>query len=754
MIDNIEQDQDYENFLSTKEVKSHQCGFDLDKNLLNKKLFEYQKSIVYWALRKGKSAVFAATGLGKTFIQTEWAFHVSNSENAPVLIIAPLAVTHQTIDEAKKLGIHIVSYEKSTDENKIVIINYESIHKINDIDKFCGVVLDESSILKSFESKTKNKLIELFYNFKYKLACTATPSPNDYMELGNHAEFLGIMSRNEMLAMYFIHDGKNTSKWRLKGHAKHNFWKWLSNWSVMLTMPSDLGFEDDKKHVLPKLNINYINVPYSGELPKTLSLTDRKKIRQNSINARFEACRNLLQNTTEQFVIWCGLNKESEMLSSLPNTKDIKGSDCVEYKLKTILDFQTGHLRNLVTKARITGYGLNWQHCNNVIFFGMSDSFEDYFQAVRRCWRFGQEKEVNVYVIISDQEMPIVENVLRKEEDYNLMIKEMISLQDITKFSVTKKEISKYIERSVLSDNYSLYLGDSTKLLDKIEDNSIDYSIYSPPFLSLYVYSNSYRDLGNSTNDDQFFKHYKFIVQQLLRVIKPGRLMSVHCANIPYQKYKDGFIGLKDFRGDLIRLITSCGFIFHSEVCIWKNPVVEVTRTKALGLLHKTIKKDSSMSRQGIPDYLLTFRVPGENENPIEHDGDNFPVNLWQRYASPVWMDINQTNTLQAKMARDGDDERHICPLQLDVIERALMLWTNPKDVVLSPFAGIGSEGYKALQMGRKFVGIELKQSYFNVALKNLDIASGKVPDLYPNPYKDSTGYTIKPENEKSKGFF
>lgn len=281
--------------------------------------------------------------------------------------------------------------------------------------------------------------------------------------------------------------------------------------------------------------------------------------------------------------------------------------------------------------------------------------------------------------------------------------------------------------------DWTLYNGDSCEVLQSLPDNSIGYSVFSPPFSSLYTYSNSERDLGNCKSDDEFYTHFKFIVDQLFRVMQSGRLVSIHCMLIPAMKERDGYIGLKDFRGDLIRLFQKAGFIFHGEVTIWKDPLIEATRTKALGLMHKQLCKDSSRCRQGLPDYVVTMRKPGENENLISHpngmvtySGEDevkkgvYSHEVWRKYASPVWFDIRQTNTLNKNGAREDKDERHICPLQLDTIERCITLWSNPDDIVLSPFAGIGSEGYQAVKMGRKYIGIELKQSYFNCAVMNL----------------------------------
>ena len=277
------------------------------------------------------------------------------------------------------------------------------------------------------------------------------------------------------------------------------------------------------------------------------------------------------------------------------------------------------------------------------------------------------------------------------------------------------------VKDQAITEKYALYNGDSCEILLDIPDNSVHYSIFSPPFSSLYTYSNSDRDLGNCRTDNEFFEHFKFIVENLYRVLKPGRLLSFHCMNLPTSKERDGFIGIKDFRGDLIRMFQAAGFIFHSEVCIWRDPVTAMQRTKALGLLYKQLKKDSAMSRQGIPDYLVTMRKPGENSERVTHTEGDFPCTMWQKYASPVWMDINPSDTLQYRSARENEDERHICPLQLQVIERGIELWTNPGDIVLTPFLGIGSEAYVALKMGRKAIGIELKDSYYRQAVKNCE---------------------------------
>jgi hypothetical protein len=293
-----------------------------------------------------------------------------------------------------------------------------------------------------------------------------------------------------------------------------------------------------------------------------------------------------------------------------------------------------------------------------------------------------------------------------------------------------------------VADNFALYHGDTVEVARGLPDASVDFAVYSPPFASLYTYSSSERDMGNCRGPEDFFEHYRYLVKEMARVMRPGRNVAIHCMLLPSSKERDGYIGLRDFRGDLIRAYQAAGFIFHSEVVIWKDPVTAMQRTKALGLLHKTIRKDASMSRQGIPDYVVTMRKPGRNPDPVAHvegTDSELPVSLWQRYASPVWMDIDPSDTLQHRSAREHDDERHICPLQLGVIRRCVELWTNKDDVVWSPFMGIGSEGVVALEMGRRFVGAELKASYYEQAVKNLrDAEVTRQQTLFPcAPFPD-----------------
>jgi hypothetical protein len=429
----------YEEFLQAKKIEVKPSGFDPAG--INPILFDFQRDIVRWACKKGKSCIFAGTGLGKTFMQVEWARLVQEHTNGNGLIVAPLAVSMQTVVEAKKIGVQVALCREPADINPgINITNYERLEKFAD-EKFDFVVLDESSILKNYAGTMRNAIIEQFRDTPYKLACTATPAPNDYMELGNHAEFVGVMSRSEMLAMFFTHDGGDTSKWRIKGHAVERFWQWVAGWSVMVTNPSDLGY-DNGGFDLPPLRIHQVTVesePVNALFAtEALTLQERRDARKASIDDRVNACAGIINNWRDAaWVVWCNVNEESVKLTKALNATEITGSDTPEVKEKRMIGFSGGDFKRLVSKPSICGMGLNWQHCNKVAFVGLSDSFEEYYQAVRRCWRFGQKYPVDVYVITAESEGAVVDNIKRKEKAFEEMLSGMISAtQELTKENI------------------------------------------------------------------------------------------------------------------------------------------------------------------------------------------------------------------------------------------------------------------------------------------------------------------------------
>lgn len=904
---------DYEFFVSNKRRAELATGHKPGD--LNEHLFDFQHAIVSWAVRRGRAAIFADTGLGKTLMQLAWADEVATHTGGMVLILAPLAVSEQTIEQGQTFGIEVkrVAHGGTPDSPGVWITNYERIEPIQ-FDELHGLVLDESSILKAHDGKTRAKIITSAQGVPYRLSCTATPSPNDFDELGNQCEFLGVMTRTEMLATYFKNDSGDTGTWILKGWGQSRFWEWMGSWSVVLRNPSDLGF-DGSKYILPEPEYieHVVESEQGGDLfaKPAQTMLERRQAQRGSIEQRCRALADVVNaDPSEPWLIWCHLNDEAELLASLidgavnvqgknspefktaasrwfcyddslqsselcdkltatekellgwtkrknsdaltcanitqqtkkslgrarlkseqsttktetENTQQIQKcevstemlqkhgvqqtqknepiSECVNMALKTlttikclqskmdcvqfadhqnqgtetqtdstsiiaiqadksegffvshaITDSENSKIlsntyeapsvtlnqprkgRVLISKARMFGYGLNFQHCARMAFVGLDDSFEKFYQAVRRCYRFGQKRQVVVHMFTAENEGQILANLKRKEVQHHEMSANMIDhMKDIMNLELagTSNIVEEYKEATHEGEGYTVYLGDCVKWARRMEDNSIDYSVFSPPFADLFVYSNSDHDMGNCKNDAEFVAQLRYLISELFRVIKPGRNVSFHCMNLPTTKMRQGFIGLRDFRGDLIRAFQDVGFIYHSEVCIWKDPVVAMQRTKALGLLHKTIRENSTMSRMGLPDYVVTMRKPGDCEERVKHDGnDDLPVALWQKYASPIWDDINQSRTLNKLPARDENDTKHMCPLQLDVIERCIHLWTNKGDLIFSPFTGIGSEGYSAIKMGRRFVGTELKPQYFELACQNIDDAKQDQKGLF-----------------------
>jgi DNA modification methylase len=709
----------YHEFLESKRKTFIESGFTISESKLNKSLKDFQKFGVKTALFKGKFAFFFDCGLGKTFCQLEWAKQVSFKTKKKVLILAPLAIVEQTKNEAVKFGIELDCFD---------ITNYDQLKNI-DTSIYSGVVLDESSILKGRDGKLSSLIIERFKTTPYKLCCTATPSPNDHMELGQHSEFLGGMSYLEMLAMFFVHDGGETSKWRLRKHAQDNFWKYVSGWSMAIDNPSSLGFCSEGYN-LPEIEyiehiikVENLSENLFGDV--AVSATDLHKDLNRSFDARIKKTLELVNANDNQKIVWGLKNNETDTLVKLiPNSINVQGSDSPEYKAKHLNGFANNEFKTLITKTSIASFGMNYQQCNEMIFMSYDFKFEAFYQAVRRCYRFGQKNKVTVHILIPESQTNVRSTILAKEKQHFERIKEMSRYSAETNYKIAKSKV-KIMNKEIKTEKYHLINGDCVQETAKLPDNCADIIVFSPPFAELYVYSDKEEDMGNVSDYKQFEQHFKYLIPELKRTLKSGRMCAIHCMDLPIQKGKEGYIGLRDFSGMLIDWFQKEGFIYHSKVTLWKNPVTEMQRTKALGLLHKTIKKDSIMSRVGIPDYVLFFRNEGENETPVTHQDkdssklDYLPVDLWQKYASPVWYDIDYSRTLQYRSGRDGNDEKHICPLQLDTIERILHLYSNEGETVLSPFGGIGSEGCTAIKMNRKSISIELKESYFALNAKN-----------------------------------
>lgn len=742
----------YTAFLERKLVTASDEGIEVSEQ--SPHLFPFQRAVVEWACRKGRAAVFLQTGLGKTRIQLQWAFHLPG----PVLILAPLGVTHQTVREARRIGLD-ASYRRRQEDvtDQITVANYEMLDAF-DPSYFAGVALDESSILKSFTGKTKRALLESFSQTPYRLALTATPAPNDHMELGNHAAFLGVMESNEMLARWFINDTMRAGAYRLKQHGAQDFWRWLASWAVCATVPSDLGDYSDEGYILPPLTTEFhpvTDLDRAHERGKlflgdgSVSATEMWKDKSETAAARCERGAELVATKPDvPWIVWCETNDEADRLRKLiPDCVEVRGAESVEQKEAKLDAFATGAERVLVTKPSIAGHGLNFQHCAEVVFIGLTYSFERVYQAIRRTHRFGQTKPVTVHLVSAESDVGIIEALGRKQRDHEEMQHEMVAATARYGLGAahSRRNLKSVEEEVFEGEDWTIKLGDNVAWLRRQPDNSIDESVFSPPFSNLYIYSDSVADMGNSADHDEFFAHMAYMIRELHRVTKPGRLACVHCKDLPLYRNRDGDFGLYDFPGDLVRCFEDAGWTFHSRITIWKDPVTEMQRTKNHGLLHKNFTERGEVCRQGMADYVLVFgarrgkgEVPDKQIRRALTNGDGYigterperaqsdrdwSIQTWQRYASPVWFDVHQPRVLPYVNARSPEDEKHICPLQLDVIDRCIELWSQPGELVLDPFSGIGSTGYCALKMHRRYLGLELKRGYVETAARHMQAA-------------------------------
>lgn len=742
----IDMTVDYSKFLNTKQVTVPSAGFEPGE--LSPMLYPFQEAIVRWALRRGKAALFEDCGLGKTPQQLEWANQVHRQTGGNVLIFAPMAVASQTQREGEKFGIPVnICVTQDDIRAGVNITNYEKLHHFTP-DGLTGIVLDESSILKSYDGSTRRALNEFASGIPYRLACTATPAPNDLIELTNHAEFLGIMNGKEIIALFFTQDGNTTHQWRLKGHAREAFWRWMAEWSVAIRKPSDIG-HDDNGFILPPLHMHERVVAgqrWGGALfaIEAQTLQERRAARRSSLDDRVAAAAELVNGNDEQWVVWCDLNAEGEKLAkAIDGAIEVAGRHSEEHKIDAMKGFVDGRYRVVISKPSIFGFGLNFQNCANMVFVGLSDSYEQQYQAVRRCWRFGQTRPVNAHVVTSEAEGAVVANIRRKEKQASEMFDNIVRHMSIYA-EINRTERMEMIHETDIAqgDDWTLYLGDSIETVRNVDSDSVGLTVFSPPFPGMYAYTNSARDIGNVTGIAELMNHFEFLMPELLRITMPGRLCAIHLTQEPVFKGKDGYVGRRDFRGDVIRRMEANGWIYWSEVTIDKNPQIKAARTKEHTLLFKTLVTDASNNSPALADYLVVFKKPGDNPQPIragihpnyENVNGWITSEDWIEWAAPVWYarhrgipgGISETDVLNVRQARETDDERHLAPLQLGVIERCVKLWSNPGDIVYSPFAGIGSEGYVALKNNRKFTGGELKRSYWLSAIENLKTAENE----------------------------
>ncbi|MCD0155983.1 DNA methyltransferase [Deinococcus sp. 6GRE01] len=733
---------DYDTFLADKIIAAPALGFT--PTSLPAGLKAFQLALVTWALERGRAALFAERGLGKAFMELAWADAVARHTGQPVLILAPLAVSWQLAGEAQRFGIPNVTVwdAETAPQSGTVITNYEKLDRLVELGyhtTFAGVALDESSILKSFMGKTKQALVEAFRTTPYRLAATATPSPNDTVELGNHAEFLGLMEPGEMLTRWFINDTTQAQTFRLKRHGETEYWAWVSSWARALRLPSDLGEYSDDGYVrpAPEYHVHTVQTDHSaapqedGALFRQVSAsaTSLHKELRGSLEDRARIAADLVNADPEEpWLVWAHTNAEADALRALiPDAVDVRGNQTAAMKERLLMDFAEGRARVLITKPTIAGWGLNFQHCARQVFASLNYSFEELYQAVGRSDRYGQTRPVQVHLITTDTHSNVLTAVQRKQTEHTTMQGRLI---EATRAAQTGEQVHLTVgpahRRTVHGDGYTLHNGDCVAVTRTLSSNSHDFQIFSPPFSNLYSYSPDLRDMGNTDDDTHFFTHFGYLIPELRRTLKPGRLCAVHVKNLQVYKSQDGYTALRDFRGDCIRAFLEAQpcedgsfWTYHSEICIWTDPVREMQRTKAHGLLYKNIRTDAANNRQGVAEHVIVFRKwgPDMKETPkVTHDPAEFTLDMWQQYASPVWFDINRTDVLNAKIARADDDEKHLAPLQLEVIRRCVRLWTNPGEVVFTPFLGVGSEAYGALQLGRRAEGVELKPEYFTWA--------------------------------------
>lgn len=721
----------YETFLQSKRRKATTHGVIVAPDDISHVLYPWQRDVVSWAIRLGSAAIFADCGLGKTLMQLAWADIMRQGDSA--LIVAPLGVTGQTIREAVNLGMVVARLESGAPPAAgVYITNYERLHKLDPGD-WAAVVLDESSILKSIDGKTRTRLITMWGDVEFKLCCTATPAPNDVSELANHAAFVGAMSRVEMLASFFVHDDNG---WRLRGHAHDAMWMWVASWAMWVRTPADLG-HDATGYELPALTVTDDVITHDEASPGELfassglgGVGSRSKMRRATMPARIQRAAEIINGSSEQWVVWCGLNDEGRgILAAVGDDAVlIEGKDSEADKVQREQDWREGRSRVLITKPKIFGFGMNWQHCSRMMFLGLGDSYEQYYQAIRRCWRFGQTNQVEVVIVTSDAEGEVAANVKRKELAALEMADRVTAAIRETQINEMEGSVASdpapYRKDEERGDGWRIMLGDCVERIREIESESVGLSVFSPPFASLYTYSNSDRDMGNCANHDEFFSHYKHLLPELLRVTMPGRRCATHVQQISLLKGVHGVIGWFDFRAEVVRAMIEAGWIYDGEVVIDKCPQAQAIRTKAKQLMFTQLKKDQAWMRPAMADYILLFRAPGDNPEPVLTDVDN---EEWIQWARPIWYGIKESDTLQRASARGSNDDRHICPLQLGTIERCIRLWSNRDDLILSPFAGIGSEGYQALKLDRRFVGMELKESYWKVAARNLQGAKAQM---------------------------
>jgi DNA modification methylase len=828
---------EYIDFLKSKIVVAENFGESFDVQNLSEILLPHQKTIIPWCLEGGRRAIFASFGLGKTLMQLEIAKQVINITNKPFLICMPLAVVGEFRRDNKLLntGFEIVYITDSTQvgklENAIYVTNYERVRK-GDIDanEFGGVSFDEASILRNLKTETTNYVLAHFKKVKYRFVATATPTPNDFIEILNYADYLGVIDRGHALTRFFQRDSTKAGHLTLYENKKEEFWKWVATWAVFINKPSDLGFNDDG-YDLPQMNIievevkNYTDEPIinkDGDIvlfkDNTKSLVDTSREKSESMEIRVDKAFEIVnQNPNDNWILWHHRESERNQIDKVFKSFDLKsvyGSQDNDLKEKLLIEFSESKYQILSTKPQIAGSGCNFQHaCNNMIFVGIDYKFNDFIQAVHRCYRFKQTKEVNVYIIHTQNEREVLKALKEKWKKHIELQSEMINL--VREYGLNSEKIKSDMKRQIftnrryakIGDKVTVFNDDTTIIHQEMEDNSTDMILTSIPFGDHYEYSDNYNDFGHNHGNQEFFKQMDFLTPELLRTLRPGRVAAIHVKDRIRYSHQNGtcFTTIEDFSGQTVSHFVKHGFYLVGKITITTDVVRENNQTYRLTWGEQ--RKDATKMGVGLPEYVLLFRkAPSDSNNayaddPVIKQIDDYLLSLWQLDAHAywkssgdrflsfeelgkndmkyvynkwkdydkksiydfqehlrvcndldahgrlsklfmtvpptssndlVWTDINRMNTLNANQA-NRKKEKHICPLQLDIIERLIYRFTNENDIVDDPFGGLFSTAYRAMQLNRKAISAELNPNYYDDGLFYLKALEYKlsVPTLF-----------------------
>jgi len=829
---------DYKEFLESKIVIASDYGYtDFDESKLNSKLLPHQKDIVTWAIKGGRRAIFASFGLGKTVMQLEIAVQISNITNKPFLICMPLGVVGEFKDDLQflypeKTIQYITDSDLVSDVSKdiVYVTNYERIRK-GDVtaELFGGVSFDEASILRNLKTETTNYVLKHFKNVNYRFVATATPTPNDFIEILNYADYMGVIDRGHALTRFFQRDSTKAGHLTLYPNKKEEFWKWVSTWAVFINKPSDLGY-DDTGYLLPKLNFNEIlveNLTDAEILNKrgervlfkdtTKSLVDVSREKSESIGIRIDKAFEIVnEKPNDNWILWHHLESERAELNrrfSDFKIKSVYGSQTNDEKESLLIDFKHGKYQILSTKPKIAGSGCNFQHnCNNMVFVGIDYKFNDFIQAIHRCYRFKQTKEVNVYAIYTQNEQDVLKALKSKWKNHIELQTEMINL--VREYGLNIDKIKSDMKRQIFNNRRSAQIAgakvfneDTVTLHAEMESNSTDMILTSIPFGDHYEYSDNYNDMGHNHGNENFFKQMDFLTPNLLRTLKPGKIAAIHVKDRIRYSYQNGtsFTTIDDFSGKTVAHFIKHGFYLIGKITVTTDVVRENNQTYRLGWTEQC--KDATKMGVGLPEYILLFRkAPSEMNNAYadepcqktkeeytranwqldahaywKSDGNRFfsfeelkqmevakICNYWKKHNMNeiysfkehldvceqlekqeklsslfmtlpnhsnnelVWTDIDRMNTLNTNQA-NRKKEKHICPLQLDIIERLINRFTMNGDTIDDPFGGLFSTAYKAIQMGRNAISVELNPDYYDDGLFYLKSIEYKinVPTLF-----------------------